>query len=36
MPKTKVVVFRKGPVLARNEQWTLVVKDWKLLIISYT
>ena len=22
IPKTKVVVFKKGPVLARNEQWT--------------
>ena len=34
--KTKVVVFKKGPVLARNEQWNLEVKDKKLLTISYT
>ena len=23
IPKTKVVVFKKEPVLARNEQWTI-------------
>ena len=22
IPKTKVVVFKEGPMLARNEQWT--------------
>ena len=24
IPRTKVVVFKKGPVLASNEQWTFV------------
>ena len=33
IPKTKVVVFKKGPVLARNEQWTF--GGQRLEVVNY-
>ena len=33
IPKTKVVVFKKGPVLVRNEQWTF--GGQKLEVVNY-
>ena len=33
IPKTKVVAFKKGPVLARNEQWTF--GGQRLEVVNY-
>ena len=33
IPETKVVVFKKGPVLARNEQWTF--GGQRLEVVTY-